>query len=77
MKILVVQSSFLGDTILSTPVISGLQTIYPEAEISMLTTPLAACLVKHDPRLAEVITFDKRNKEKRSLSQIGAAPCKD
>ena len=32
MKILLVQLSFLGDTILSTPVIAGLKLIYPNAK---------------------------------------------
>ncbi|MCP4119808.1 MAG: lipopolysaccharide heptosyltransferase II [Desulfobacteraceae bacterium] len=64
MKILLVQCSFIGDTILSTPVISGLKTIYPDARISILTTPVAAGLVENDPLIDEVIRFDKRNRDK-------------
>ena len=60
MKILLVQTSFLGDTILSTPVISGIKTLHPDAELWMMTTPLAAQLVERDPLLAGVIPFDKR-----------------
>ena len=60
MKILLVQTSWLGDTILSTPVISGIKSIHPEAELWMLTTPLSADLVRRDPLLAGVLTFDKR-----------------
>jgi heptosyltransferase-2 len=63
MKILLVQTSFLGDTILSTPVIAGLKTCYPDAELWMLTTPLSAPLVSRDPLLAGVMTYDKRNKD--------------
>ncbi len=63
MKILLVQTAFLGDTILSTPVIAGIKKIYPYAELWMMTTPLAASLVKRDPNLKGVITYDKRGKE--------------
>lgn len=62
MKILLVQTSFLGDTILSTPVISGLKKVYPDSKIWMMTTPLSSHLVIHDPLLEGVIPFDKRGK---------------
>jgi lipopolysaccharide heptosyltransferase II len=78
MKILLVQLSFLGDTILSTPVIAGLKQIYPESSISILTTPLSSDLVKNDPHIEEVITYDKKNNDKglknlfKKASQIKA-----
>jgi heptosyltransferase-2 len=62
MKILIVQTSFLGDTILSTPVIHGIKTLHPDAELWMMTTPLSSHLVKHDPLLSGIIPFDKRGK---------------
>jgi len=62
MKILLVQTSFLGDTILSTPVISGIKKIYPEAELWMMTTPLSAELVIRDPLLSGVLLDDKKGK---------------
>ena len=63
MNILLAQTSFLGDTILSTPVISGIKTIYPSASLWMMTTPESAHLVRRDPLLAGVITYDKRKTE--------------
>ncbi len=64
MKILLVQTSFLGDTILSTPLIAALKKLHPKAEIWMMTTPLAATLVKRDPLLTGVIPFAKRGSER-------------
>lgn len=64
MKILIVQTSFLGDTILSTPVIAGVKRIYPDAELWMMTTPLSSQLVARDPLLKGVIPYDKRGKDK-------------
>jgi len=63
MRILIVQTSYLGDTILSTPVIAGLHRLYPEAELWMMTTPAAKGLVARDPLLTGVLTFDKRKKD--------------
>jgi heptosyltransferase-2 len=59
-RILLVQLSFLGDVVLSTPLISTLARLYPEHELWMLCTPQAAPLVARDPLLKGVISFDKR-----------------
>ena len=69
MYILLVQLSFLGDTILSTPVLSGLKKIYPKANLTVMTTPLATALLENDPLVDDVISFDKRGNEK-SLSGV-------
>lgn len=63
-KILLVQTGFIGDVVLSTPVISNLRKLYPQARLSLLTTPLAAPLFEHDSRLSQVLVFDKRGKDK-------------
>jgi heptosyltransferase II len=64
MRILLVQTSFLGDTILSTPVIGAIKSVFPESELWMMTTPLSADFVQRDPLLKGVIPFDKRNRDK-------------
>lgn len=64
LKILIVQTSFLGDTILSTATIAALKKIYPESELWMMTTPLSTALVRQDPLLAGVIAYDKRKVDK-------------
>ncbi len=64
MNILLVQCSFLGDMILSTPVIRAIHERHPGASVTLMTTPLAAPLMALDPDLSEVIVFDKRGREK-------------
>ncbi len=64
MKILIVQTSFIGDSILSTPVIRELKNIYPNANLSILTTPVSSGLFFSDPLIDEIMVFDKRGKEK-------------
>ncbi len=64
MRILLVQTSFLGDVVLSTPVIAALKKLYPEAELWLMTTPQAAALVRRDPLLAGIIPFAKRGADR-------------
>lgn len=64
MNILIVQCSFLGDMILSTPVIRAIAARHPNALLTLMTTPLAAPLMASDPDLSDVIVFDKRGSEK-------------
>ena len=62
-RILVVQLGFLGDIVLSSAVWNALRTEHPEAEISLLTTPLGAGLFSGTSDFAQVISFDKRGLE--------------
>ena len=64
MNILLVQTSWLGDTVLSTPVIAGIKKIYPQAGLWMMTTASASELIKRDPLLAGVLIYDKRGDDK-------------
>jgi heptosyltransferase-2 len=59
-KILLVQTSFLGDVVLSTPLINRIHEVHPGCELWIMTTPLAAPIVSSDPLVKGVITFDKR-----------------
>jgi heptosyltransferase-2 len=63
MKILVVQTGFLGDIVLSTPVFSAMLRRHPGAEIHLLTTAGGRELVKHDPVLSKIHIFDKRRED--------------
>ncbi len=62
-KILVVQTGFLGDVILSSPVYRNLKEIFPGSSTTVLTTPLATQLVEKDPDVDRVQAFDKRGED--------------
>ncbi|MBP9838944.1 MAG: glycosyltransferase family 9 protein, partial [Proteobacteria bacterium] len=64
MKILIVQTGFIGDVILSTPVFYNLKKIYPQAKITLLTTKEAFPLMKMQESLDTVKVFDKRQTKK-------------
>jgi heptosyltransferase-2 len=59
-RILIVQTAFLGDVILTTPLIKGLRGLFPDSSISFLLIPETRRLLDNNPHLNEVITYDKR-----------------
>src|SRR5919109_1042093 len=59
-KVLVVQTSFLGDTILTLPLISEIRRRFPKANITLLCTSQARDLLAGHPDLDAVIVDDKR-----------------
>ncbi len=59
-RILLVQTGFLGDVVLTTPLIAALRRHDPSAELAMLVTPAGAPLVAGHPGLDRVLVDDKR-----------------
>lgn len=59
-KILVIQTSFLGDAVLTTPLLSEVRRRFPAAELAVLCTPQARNLFADNPDIDEIITDDKR-----------------
>jgi len=58
-KILVTRLRYLGDIVLSTPVISSLKRCYPDAEIHYLAEAPYAQVLKANPHLAGIIPLEK------------------
>lgn len=62
-SIVVVQTAFLGDVVLTTPLFRALRRCRPAARIAALVTPEAAPLIEEDPFLDQVLTYDKKGGE--------------
>jgi heptosyltransferase-2 len=58
---LVVQTSFLGDMVLTTPLIAHLATSGP---VDVLCTPAASGLLANNPSVRDVIVYDKRGADR-------------
>lgn len=58
-KILVIQTAFLGDAVLTTPLLSALKEQFPNASLSVLCTPQIRDIFERHPAVADVILFDK------------------
>ena len=64
MKILVMHTAFIGDIVLSTPLIQKLKDLYPKSEIDYLTLPTNQSVLYNNPNLNEIILYDKKGKDK-------------
>ena len=62
--LLVIQTAFLGDSVLTLPFLKALKEHYPAAAITVLCTPEVAEVFEHNPAVSELIRFDKRNRDK-------------
>ncbi len=62
-RILVVQTAFPGDVVLTTPLFRGLRRLYPEAVLTALVSARAAPLVEEDPCLDGLLVYDKTGGE--------------
>jgi heptosyltransferase-2 len=58
---LVIQTSFLGDTVLTTPLLAQLANRGP---VDVVTTPASAALLANHPAVRSIIPYDKRGSER-------------
>jgi len=59
-KILLIQTAFIGDVILITPLINGLKMIYPEATLDVVVIPKCESILKNNPHVRKIYCFDKK-----------------
>ena len=61
MTALVVQTSFLGDVVLTTPLIAELAT---RGEVDVVTTPEGSAILRNNPDIRTVIVYDRRDRDR-------------
>lgn len=64
MRILLIRLSSLGDVVLTTPAIRAVRAHFPDAYIAMLVAKQSAEVLRENPHLDEIITFDRLAKDK-------------
>jgi heptosyltransferase II len=71
-RCLVIQTAFLGDVVLTTPLLSRLAEQH--GPVDVVTTAGAAGLLEHHPAVAAVLRYDKRGADRgwRGLWRMGA-----
>src|ERR1051325_4550600 len=62
-NILVVQTSFLGDTVLSVPMLTALRAALPNAKVTLLCSPAGGELLRGHPAVDEIIIDDKKGRD--------------
>lgn len=59
-KVLIIQTAFLGDVILTLPIVQVLKKENPDWQINFLCIPATEILFKHNPLVDKLIVYDKR-----------------
>ena len=72
MKILVINTKFLGDLIVSTPGLKHLRNKYPQAEIVLLVRSEYKDVLNSNPIVNRIISFDFSIRNKKFLERISA-----
>jgi heptosyltransferase-2 len=62
--VLVVQTSFLGDTVLTLPLLAEIKRRFPGTHLSVLCTPLGEDLLSNHPAVDELIVDDKKQRDR-------------
>jgi heptosyltransferase-2 len=72
-RILIIQTAFLGDVVLITPLIRATRGLFPEAVIDVLVIPETAPVLANNPHIRHILTFDKKgNKALAFMRTLGA-----
>ena len=69
-KILLIRLSSLGDIVLTTPAIRAVRAHFRDAYIAMLVAKQSAEILRENPYLDEIITFDRRAKDKDTREML-------
>ncbi len=70
MKILIIQTAFLGDVILATSVIEKLYAFYPDSSIDFLLRKGNQSILENHPSINEIIIWDKKQHKYRNLISL-------
>ena len=70
-RILIIQTAFIGDVILATPLIEKLKRFYPKSEIDFLLRKGNEGLLKDHPKINQILIWDKKNSKYNSLAKLG------
>ena len=66
-KILIIQTAFIGDVVLATSVAEKLHSYFPLAQIDFLVRKGNESLLENNPRLREVLVWDKKKNKNKNL----------
>lgn len=66
-KILVIQTAFIGDVILVTPLLETIAHEFKKARLDMVTTPKGAEILANNPNISEIIIYDKKGQDRGFL----------
>jgi heptosyltransferase-2 len=69
-KFLIIQTAFLGDVILTLPLVQALKQVLPDSQIDFIAIPQTADVLRNHPDISNLIMFDKHGKQSSLLSVL-------
>lgn len=63
-RILIIQTAFLGDVILTLPLVQVTKDFFGDATIDIVVTPKAAEICQNHPAIRKIIRYDKRGEDR-------------
>ena len=69
-KFLIIQTAFIGDVILATPIIEKLHKFYPDSQIDFLLRKGNENLLRNHPYISNLLIWDKKNEKNKNLFRI-------
>ncbi|MCP4024143.1 MAG: lipopolysaccharide heptosyltransferase II [Desulfobacteraceae bacterium] len=72
-RILIRAANWVGDAIMTTPVIRAVRKNYPQARISVLAKPWVVPVYQHNPHVDRVLIYDNNRRHKRGFGTIRLA----
>jgi len=70
LKVLIIQTAFIGDVILATPVLEKLYQYFPDVQLDILLRKGNEGLFAGHPYIHKVIVWDKNTSKLSNLKQI-------
>jgi heptosyltransferase-2 len=70
---LIIQTAFLGDVILTLPLVQVMKRKFPDSQIDFLAIPSTSEILKNHPDISELIIYDKHGKQKSFLALLHLA----
>jgi heptosyltransferase-2 len=73
-SVVVIQTAFIGDVVLTLPLIQAIRALYPESSVDVVVTPQSRELFENHPDVREAIGFDKNGADRglRGLRRIAS-----
>jgi ADP-heptose:LPS heptosyltransferase len=69
-KILIIQTAFIGDAILATPIIEKINRFFPDAQLDFLLRKGNESLFKNHPHLHQVLVWNKQDSKYKNFFKL-------
>ncbi|MBK7980204.1 MAG: lipopolysaccharide heptosyltransferase II [Ignavibacteriae bacterium] len=69
-RILLIQTAFIGDVILITPLIKAAKELFPNALLDIIAIPQTANILENNPNINSIIIFNKKESKLKSFLRI-------